>query len=88
MENITYPIDGKTIQTEDWTGYLVQPKKEWLNPNELQLPHVVLEDRGPRVLIQLLPEYQAKHYPNLTFPSVESGMKEWYEVIDKEIKEN
>lgn len=87
MDN-EYPIDGKTIQNEDWTGYLVQAKKEWLNPNEPQLPHVVIEDRGPKVLIKLLPEYQAKHYPNLTFPSIESGMKEWYEVIDKEIKEN
>lgn len=86
MDN-EYPIDGKTIQNEDWTGYLVQAKKEWLNPNELQLPHVVVEDRGSRVLIKLLPEYQEKHYPNLSFPSIESGYKEWYEVIDKEIKE-
>ena len=77
MDN--YPIDGKEIREEDWTGYLVQAKKEWLNPNELQLPHVVIEDRGPRVLIQLLPQYQPK---NLTFPCIESGLKDWYEVID------
>ena len=84
MDENKYPIDGKTIQKEDWTGYLVQAKKEWLNPNELQLPHVVLEDRGSRVLIQLLPEYQEKHYPNISFPCMESGYKEWYEVIDTE----
>lgn len=82
MENITYPIDGKTIRNEDWTGFLVQSKKEMLNPNELQLPYLVLEDRGSRVLIQLLPEYQEKHYPNISFPCMESGYKDWYEVID------
>ena len=70
----------------DWSGWLVQPKKEMLNPNELQLPYVVLEDRGPRILVQLLPEYQKRHYPNLSFPCMESGLKDWYEVIDTEIQ--
>ena len=70
----------------DWSGWLVQPKKEMLNPKELQLPYVVLEDRGPRILVQLLPEYQKKHYPNLSFPCMESGLKDWYEVIDTEIQ--
>ena len=70
----------------DWSGWLVQPKKEMLNPKELQLPYVVLEDRGPRILVQLLPEYQKKHYPNLSFPCMESGLKDWYEVIDSEIQ--
>ena len=70
----------------DWSGWLVQPKKAWLNPNELQLPYVVIEDRGPRILVQLLPEYQAKHYPNISFPCMEAGLKEWYEVIDTEIQ--
>ena len=41
----------------DWTGYLVRPKPEWLNPNEPAHPYVVIEDRGPRVLIKLLPQY-------------------------------
>lgn len=70
----------------DWSGWLVQPKKEMLNPKELQLPYVVLEDRGPRILVQLLPEYQKRHYPNLSFPCMESGLKDWYEVIDTEIQ--
>ena len=70
----------------DWSGWLVQPKKEMLNPKELQLPYVVIEDRGPRVLVQLLSEYQKRHYPNLSFPCMESGLKEWYEVIDTEVQ--
>ena len=60
----------------DWSGWLVQPKKEMLNPKELQLPYVVIEDRGPRILVQLLPEYQKRHYPNLSFPCMESGLKD------------
>ena len=52
----TIQLTVKKSEKKNWTGYLVQAKKEWLNPNELQLPHVVIEDRGPRVLIQLLPE--------------------------------
>lgn len=76
----------ENINNKDWSGWLIQPKKEWLNPKELQLPYVVIEDRGPRVLAQLLPEYQKKYYPNLSFPCMESGLKEWYEVIDTEIQ--
>lgn len=67
----------------DWSGWLVRPKKEWLNPNEQPRPYVVIEDRGPRILIKLLPQYQPK---NLTFPCIESGFKDWYEVIDTEIQ--
>lgn len=79
-------METKITNDMDWSGWLVQPKKEMLNPNELQLPYVVLEDRGPRILVQLLPEYQKKHYPNLSFPCMESGFKDWYEVIDTEIQ--
>lgn len=79
-------METKITNDMDWSGWLVQPKKEWLNPNELQLPYIVLEDRGPRILVQLLPEYQQKHYPNLSFPCMESGLKDWYEVIDTEIQ--
>lgn len=71
------------MTTENWEGWLVRPKPEWLNPNETAQPYVVLEDRGPRILIQLLPQYQPK---SLVFPSIECGFKEWYEVIDKEIQ--
>lgn len=73
----------ENIKDKDWSGWLVRPKPEWLNPNELAHPYVVLEDRGPRVLIQLLPQYQPK---NLTFPCVECGDKDWYEVIDTEVQ--
>ena len=70
-------------KNEDWSGWLIRPKKEWLNPNEKADPYVVLEDRGSRVLIQLLPQYQPK---SLTFPCIESGLKDWYEVIDTEVQ--
>lgn len=67
----------------DWSGWLIRPKKEWLNQGEEAHPWVVLEDRGDRVLIQLLPQYQPK---NLTLPCIESGLKDWYEVIDTEVQ--
>jgi hypothetical protein len=67
----------------DWSGWLVRPKPEWLNPGEQPRPYVVLEDRGDRILIQLLPQYQPK---NLTFPVVESFFKYAYEVIDTEVQ--
>ena len=38
-------------------GTLVQIKKEWLNPNERQIPYVVVEDNGDRVNIRPLPCY-------------------------------
>lgn len=72
----------ENINQKDWSGWLIRPKKEWLNPGEEPHPYVVLEDRGSRVLIQLLPQYQPKH---LMFPCIESGYKDWYEVIDTEI---
>lgn len=71
------------IKDQDWSGWLVQPKKEWLNPGETAKPHVVLEDRGDRVLVQLLPQYRPK---NLVFGTTECFFKYAYEVIDKEIQ--
>ena len=71
------------IKEKDWSGWLVRPKPEWLNPGEEAHPYGVVEDRGPRVLLRLLPQYQPK---NLTFPCMESGLKDWYEVIDTEIQ--
>jgi hypothetical protein len=67
----------------DWSGWLVKPKEKWLNPGEAAHPYVVIEDRGPRVLIRLLPQYQPK---NLSFPCIECGFKEWYDVVDTEIQ--
>jgi hypothetical protein len=67
----------------DWSGWLVKPKEKWLNPGEAAHPYVVIEDRGPRILIRLLPQYQPK---NLSFPCIECGFKEWYDVVDTEIQ--
>lgn len=80
MENMT---DALINENEDWSGWLVRPKPEWLNPGESAHPYVVIEDRGPRVLIQLLPQYESG---NRAFPTIESGLKSWYEVIDMEIQ--
>ena len=68
---------------EDWGGWLVQIKTEWLNPGERQSVYVVLEDRDDRILIQELPQYKPEFR---TFPHVESVLKEWVNVIDKEIQ--
>lgn len=70
-------------ENEDWGGWLVQIKKEWLNPNERQIVYVVLEDRGDRILIQELPQYQSD---TLTFLHQETVLKDWVNVIDKEIQ--
>lgn len=68
-------------ETEDWGGWLVQIKKEWLNPGERQAVYAVLEDRGPRLLIQILPQYTT-----MSFLPTESVLKEWVNVIDKDIQ--
>ena len=81
LEDLHMVVD----KNADWSGWLVRPKKEWLNPNEQAHLYVVIEDRGPRVLIQLLPQYRPK---NLTFPCIESGLKDWYEVIDTDLVKN
>ncbi len=80
MENFT---DAIIDENENWSGWLVRPKPEWLNPGESAHSYVVIEDRGPRVLIQLLPQYESG---KRAFPTIESGLKSWYEVIDKEIQ--
>lgn len=71
----------KAILNEDWQGWLVQIKKEWLNPNEPQHPMVVLEDRDDRILVQELPQYKPEFR---TFLHTESILKAWVDVIDKE----
>jgi hypothetical protein len=70
-------------ENEDWGGWLVQIKPEWLNPGERQIVYVVLEDRGPRLLIQELPQYKSEFR---TFLHTESVLKEWVNVIDKDIQ--
>lgn len=69
---------------EDWGGWLVQIKPEWLNPNERQIVYVVLEDRDSRILIQELPQYKSEFR---TFLHTESVLKEWVNVIDRNIQD-
>lgn len=81
MKDIT---DALISETEDWSGWLVQPKKEWLNPGEIAKPHVVLEDRGDKILVQLLPQYRPE---NIVFGTTECFFKYAYDVIDTEIQD-
>jgi hypothetical protein len=75
--------DIKMLDDKDWGGWLVQIKPEMLNPEEPQIVYVVLEDRGPRILIQELPQYKSEFR---TFLHTESVLKEWVNVIDDEIQ--
>ena len=68
---------------ENWGGWLVQIKPEWLNPGERQIVYVVLEDCDDRVLIQELPQYKTE---GRSFLHTESVLKEWVNVIDKDIQ--
>ena len=77
-------MDIKNVTADmDWSGWLVRPKPEWLNPGEQPNPRVVLEDRGDRILTQVLPQYRPK---NLVFRPTECFFKYAYEVIDTEIQ--
>ena len=71
-------------ENESWGGWLVQIKPEWLNPGERQIVYVVLEDRDSRILIQELPQYKSEFR---TFLHTESVLKEWVNVIDKNIQD-
>ena len=73
--------DALINENENWGGWLVQIKTEWLNPGESQEPMVVLEDRGPRILIQQLPQYKPEYR---TFLHTEVVLKEWVNVIDRD----
>ena len=71
-------------ENENWGGWLVQIKPEWLNPNERQIVYVVLEDRDSHILIQELPQYKSEFR---TFLHTESVLKEWVNVIDRNIQD-
>lgn len=73
------------INNENWDGWLVTIKDEWLNPGESKQPMVVLEDRDDRILIQQLPQYKPSFR---TFLHIESVLKKWVDVVDKEIQKN
>lgn len=72
------------MENENWGGWLVTIKDEWLNPNERKQPMVVLEDRGDRLLIQQLPQYKPECS---AFLHTESVLKVWVDVIDKDIQD-
>ena len=80
MENIEIKAAD---ENEDWSGWLIRIKDEWLNPGERKVPYLVLEDRGPRILIHELPQYKTAFR---TFLLTESILKEWAFVVDKEIQ--
>lgn len=71
-------------ENENWGGWLVQIKPEWLNPGERQIVYIVLEDRDSRILIQELPQYKSEFR---TFLHTESVLKKWVNVIDKNIQD-
>ena len=70
-------------ENENWGGWLIKIKDEGRNPGEPDEPYVVLEDRGPRILIQQLPQNKPEFR---TFLHTESVLKEWVNVIDTEIQ--
>lgn len=70
--------------SENWGGWLVQIKPEWLNPRERQIVYIVLEDRDDRILIQELPQYKIE---GRSFLHTESVLKEWVNIIDKDVQD-
>lgn len=71
------------INNENWDGWLVTIKDEWLNPGESKQPMVVLEDRDDCILIQQLPQYKQEFR---TFLHTENVKKAWVDVVDKDIQ--
>lgn len=68
---------------EMWDGWLVQIKPEWLNPGETEDIYVVLEDRDDRILIQRVPK---RRTTSIRILVTECVLKDWVNVIDKEIQ--
>lgn len=68
---------------EIWDGWLVQIKPEWLNPGETEDIYVVLEDRDDRILIQRVSK---KRTTSIRIPVIECVLKDWVNIIDKEIQ--
>lgn len=68
---------------EIWDGWLVQIKPEWLNPGETEDIYVVLEDCDDRILIQRVPK---KRTTSIRIPVIECVLKDWVNIIDKEIQ--
>ena len=61
-------MPNETTQAS-WDGALVKVKPEWLDKNERDMPYVVLEDRGDRVLVSALrPDVQSFFLPTWVWP--------------------
>lgn len=80
MENMTDVIIN---ENEDWGGWRIGIKPKWRIPGEHDITYVVLEDRGPRILIKELHQYKPEHR---TFWHTESILKDWAYVIGKDIQ--
>lgn len=63
---------------DNWEGALIKIKPEWMEPNERDIPYLVLEDRGDRVLVQELREYSTNYFLGTWVWS-----KDWCYVVDK-----
>jgi len=67
----------------DWKGCLIKVKKEWMDPNERDIPYLVIEDRDDKILVQMLKEYAN---PNRAFLDTWCWAKDWCYIIDKETR--
>ena len=67
---------------ENWEKSLVKVKPEWLEPDERDVPYLVLEDRGDRVLVSEL-----RPYSNNFFLGTHCWSKDWCYIIDPDFLE-
>lgn len=61
-------------------GTLIKVKPEFLNPGERNVPYMVVEDRGDRILYQELREYAKQPILGRWCES-----KEYFDIIDADI---
>lgn len=80
FEEYNEKIDSDKIK--DWKGSLVKVKPEWMNPGERDIPYLVIEDQGDRVLVQELKEYARK---DAAFLGIWCWSKKWCYIIDDNI---
>lgn len=69
------------VEPDDWTGALIGVKPEWLNPGERDIPYLVTEDRGDRILVYELPQYSKLHIGLQNW----CWSKDWCYIIDKDL---
>ena len=74
-------VNYDKFQTNDWTGCLVKIKKEWMTEGERDIPYLVVEDRGNRVLVQEL-----KEYSKTIILGIWCWSKDWCYIIDMDAR--